>query len=417
MVKQSKSIITMSMSLFGLIMIMIFVLACDQSSLWDIATEPDYATGISVNKNSLEMTIGQSERLFATVSPSYANDLTVLWTSSDSSIAEISNTGEVRAIRAGSVQIFAWTGNRSHHAVCDVVVLDEYSGSISVSVDYSGSLGVVSSVSPIVIALSTNSFDNGIQWYGSIVSSGGVYVFTGLKPGDYQLAALFDINNDFESEKEPDSNEPIQFYENSISINDLKSIRVNNTNVSVAMSLSDTFYTDYRDSRINFAAQTITIDGNFDEWASVSTAIIDNTNESGVPDENDIFFVKAAKDSNFYYFMVEVEGSIPINAGFSYNLVIQYPRFSSTHSYESYAARITFNALFESSIYGYPGDVLLFGPDASLVFVGNGLNSNRMEIAVPKIQIESPDTINDVFFGVWNGSSNLIDQTDLFGEL
>ena len=75
-------------------------------------------TDIKLNTNSVTLEVGKSTTLTATVSPSNATNKSVTWTTSDSSIATISN-GTVKAIKAGTAKITAKTVN-GKTAVCNV---------------------------------------------------------------------------------------------------------------------------------------------------------------------------------------------------------------------------------------------------------------------------------------------------------
>ena len=77
-------------------------------------------TGITLSATELSMTVGDSHTLTATVSPSNATDKTVSWQSSNSSIAEVSSSGVVKGIGAGSATITATAGGKS--ATCVVTV-------------------------------------------------------------------------------------------------------------------------------------------------------------------------------------------------------------------------------------------------------------------------------------------------------
>lgn len=63
-------------------------------------------TGITLNKTSVSIKVGESASLTATVAPTNANDKSVTWSSSDSSVATVSN-GTVRGVKAGSATIMA----------------------------------------------------------------------------------------------------------------------------------------------------------------------------------------------------------------------------------------------------------------------------------------------------------------------
>ena len=76
-------------------------------------------SSIELNKNTIELTEGDSEILVATVKPDDATDKTVTWSSSDESIAIVEN-GKVSAIKEGSATITAAAGDKE--ATCTVTV-------------------------------------------------------------------------------------------------------------------------------------------------------------------------------------------------------------------------------------------------------------------------------------------------------
>ena len=77
-------------------------------------------TGVTLNKTTLTLEKGGSERLTATVSPADATDKTVSWSSSDSKVAAVSNDGTVTAVSGGSAIITARAGDKT--ASCSVTV-------------------------------------------------------------------------------------------------------------------------------------------------------------------------------------------------------------------------------------------------------------------------------------------------------
>ena len=68
-------------------------------------------TGISLNKNSLGLIIGNSDTLTANITPSNATNKSVTWSSSNSSIISVDNSGKVTAKAIGSATITAKTAN------------------------------------------------------------------------------------------------------------------------------------------------------------------------------------------------------------------------------------------------------------------------------------------------------------------
>jgi len=79
-------------------------------------------TGVSLNKTSLSLTVGESQSLSATVSPSNASDKSVSWKSSDTSVATVDGSGNVKAVKAGTATITVTTKDGSRIARCLVHV-------------------------------------------------------------------------------------------------------------------------------------------------------------------------------------------------------------------------------------------------------------------------------------------------------
>ena len=75
---------------------------------------------ITLSATSLSLKLGDSRTLTATVTPSDATDSQVTWSSSDPSVATVSDQGEVTAVRAGNCTITATAGGKS--ATCTVTV-------------------------------------------------------------------------------------------------------------------------------------------------------------------------------------------------------------------------------------------------------------------------------------------------------
>lgn len=82
------------------------------------------ATGVSLDKNTLSLNVGDTERLTATVAPSDADDKTVSWTSEDTTIASVSTAGLVTAKKAGSTKITVKTTDGDFTAEATVTVAE-----------------------------------------------------------------------------------------------------------------------------------------------------------------------------------------------------------------------------------------------------------------------------------------------------
>ena len=81
---------------------------------------------VTVSEESIEIKIGETFTLTATVLPENAEDKTVTWSSSDNAIATVSDDGVVTGVAVGSATIVAAAGQRT--AVCSVKVSGADSG-------------------------------------------------------------------------------------------------------------------------------------------------------------------------------------------------------------------------------------------------------------------------------------------------
>lgn len=83
---------------------------------------PVAATGLTLNKNSLSLVTGDSETLFATISPDNATNKAVLWKSSDTTVATVDSNGKVTAMKKGTATITVTTEDGSFTDACEVSV-------------------------------------------------------------------------------------------------------------------------------------------------------------------------------------------------------------------------------------------------------------------------------------------------------
>lgn len=79
-------------------------------------------TGVTLNKSSLNLGIGGSEVLSATVLPADATNKQVTWLSSTPSVATVSQSGVVTGVKEGTTQISVITADGSKTAICSVTV-------------------------------------------------------------------------------------------------------------------------------------------------------------------------------------------------------------------------------------------------------------------------------------------------------
>ena len=81
-----------------------------------------HVTGVTLNKTSSTLKVGETLKLVATIAPSNASNKKVNWTSSDTSVATVDSTGKVTAVKAGTATITATTQDGSKTATCAITV-------------------------------------------------------------------------------------------------------------------------------------------------------------------------------------------------------------------------------------------------------------------------------------------------------
>ena len=96
--------------------------AGDKTATCLITVIPTPVTSVTLSKTTASLKVGETVTLSATVNPSDATDKTVTWTTSDATVATVSN-GVVTAKKMGTVTITAQAGDKT--ASCTVKVLSD----------------------------------------------------------------------------------------------------------------------------------------------------------------------------------------------------------------------------------------------------------------------------------------------------
>jgi len=132
---------------------------------------------VLLNKSTLSLNVGESSTLVATVMPTTSVNKNVIWTSSNTSIATIDNTGKITAIGNGTTTITVKTENGGYIETCTVTVTTLVTGitlnTSSTSVNAGSTVQLTATILP-----STATIKN-VTWISSntavaTVSSSGV---------------------------------------------------------------------------------------------------------------------------------------------------------------------------------------------------------------------------------------------------
>ncbi len=141
---------------------LVLALACEKAS--DVAV-----SGVSIDRSTVEMTIGETVQLSATVMPSDATDQNITWSSTKQSVATVNDHGLVTAIAEGRTTIKARVGGKT--SACIVTVSKEFVDVASIALDKT-SLALVKGESETLVATvnPANATHNKVSWTSSDTS-------------------------------------------------------------------------------------------------------------------------------------------------------------------------------------------------------------------------------------------------------
>jgi uncharacterized protein YjdB len=141
-------------------------------------------TGVSLSPSSLSGVVGGSGSLTATVDPSNATDKSVTWSSSNSSVATVTN-GTVNYTGVGSATITVKTNDGNHTATANVTVSSATVSVTGVSLSPSSLSGVVGGSGSLTATVDPlNATDKSVTWSSSNSSvatvTNGMVNYTGV---------------------------------------------------------------------------------------------------------------------------------------------------------------------------------------------------------------------------------------------
>ena len=81
-------------------------------------------TGVTLDKTSISLLVGDSETLTATVTPADAENQKLTWSSDKPAVATVDDNGKVTAVKAGEATVTVTTRDGGKTATCRVTVSD-----------------------------------------------------------------------------------------------------------------------------------------------------------------------------------------------------------------------------------------------------------------------------------------------------
>ncbi len=149
---------------------------------------------ITLNKTSVSLNVGSTEKLTYTVEPSNAANKTVKWTSSNTSVATVSDDGTITAVKKGTATITATANDYGKKtATCTVTVKNISVTGVTVSGPKEVSIG--KDIQLTVTITPSNATIKTVKWTcddtskATVDSNGKV---TGLKEGTVKITATSD---------------------------------------------------------------------------------------------------------------------------------------------------------------------------------------------------------------------------------
>ena len=137
------------------------------------AGRPISVESVTLDKETLELTEGESVTLKATVTPDNATNKTVTWTSSNASVASVDASGKVTAVAAGSATITAKAGDKT--ATCAVTVKKKVVAVESVTLDQDSITLMIGENCTLKATVSPdNATDKTVSWTSSDASVASV---------------------------------------------------------------------------------------------------------------------------------------------------------------------------------------------------------------------------------------------------
>jgi len=152
-----------------------------------VTVNPINVTGVSMEKSSTSILVGNNETLYAIVTPDNATNKNVTWQSNNTSIATVSATGTVTAVAAGTATITVTTVDGGKTASCTVNVSNVAVPVTGVSLNKTSASLVFSGTEDLTATITpSNATNQNITWSSSntavaTVSAAGVV--TAIKVG------------------------------------------------------------------------------------------------------------------------------------------------------------------------------------------------------------------------------------------
>lgn len=103
-----------------ILLTVLLCVSCNTDESVDYLFHKTAVTGVTLDKESIILSVGKNQTLVATVTPENATDKSVTWSSSNTSVATVDQNGKVTALAEGEATITATTKDKGFKATCKV---------------------------------------------------------------------------------------------------------------------------------------------------------------------------------------------------------------------------------------------------------------------------------------------------------
>lgn len=129
-------------------------------------TQPVTGVTLDITSKALDLGSKNTVKLTATVAPADANDKEVLWSTSNSSVAKVDQSGNVTAVGVGSATITVITADGGFKATCDITVIEKITPVTGVTLSSAGPVTLKPGQTYSLTATVTpaDADDKGVTW-------------------------------------------------------------------------------------------------------------------------------------------------------------------------------------------------------------------------------------------------------------
>ena len=231
----------------------------------------NYVSAITLSSSSLSLNVGDTQTLAATVTPTYADNKSILWSSSNTAVATVSTSGVITAIAAGTATITATAADGGGAvAKCSVTVNTIKVTSISLSAS-SATLTIGDTKTLTATVSPSNATDKTIAWSSSNTSVATVSTSGVVTAKAVGSAAITATANDGSGVKASCA----------ITVNGIKVTSISLSTSSATLTVGDTKTLTATVSPSNATDKTITWSSSNTSVATVSTSGVVTAKSAG----------------------------------------------------------------------------------------------------------------------------------------